>query len=49
MPPAYALGFHFSKWAEMSAETIIQRNEKFTKTGFPVDVLWMDIDYAQDR
>lgn len=25
------------------------RNDKFTKTGFPVDVLWMDIEYAQDR
>lgn len=49
MPPAYALGFHFSKWADLTGNTIIERDSKFTKNKFPVDVLWMDLDYTKDN
>jgi hypothetical protein len=48
MPPAYSLGFHFSKWEQVDAQTIIDRNDLFTKHRFPVDVLWMDIEHAPD-
>jgi hypothetical protein len=37
------IGFHFSKYAPVDADMIIQRNIKFTKENFPVDVFWMDI------
>ena len=40
------LGFHFCKWANVSAEMMIERNRNFTEYGFPVDVLWMDIEWA---
>lgn len=40
------LGFHFCKWANISAEMLMQRNQDFTSYGFPVDVLWMDIEWA---
>jgi len=47
MPPAYSLGFHFSKWQDkLTAETIIQRNKDFTLHEFQTDVLWMDIDHT---
>ena len=49
MPPYYSLGFHFSKWEETSAQAIMKRDNDFIKYGFPVDVFWMDIGYAQDK
>lgn len=46
MTPIHMLGFHFCKWANVSAEMIMERNRNFTDFGFPVDVLWMDIEWA---
>lgn len=46
LPPLYSLGFHFSKWAEVSSSIMIQRNNDFNSHGFPVDVFWMDILYS---
>lgn len=46
--PSYnSLGFHFCKWEYNSAQMLIDRSNDFTKNGFPVDVLWSDIEYAQ--
>jgi len=49
MPPAYSLGFHFSKWDFISAETMIARNQLFSDHKYQVDVLWFDIDYAYKK
>ncbi len=46
MPPIESLGYHFSKYAEVSADIMIQRDSDFESYGFPVDVYWMDILYA---
>lgn len=46
MPPIHTLGFHFCKWDDISADMMIERNKNFTEGGFPVDVLWMDIEWA---
>jgi len=46
MPLITSLGFHFCKWANISAEMLIERNRKFTEYGFPIDVLWSDIEWA---
>ena len=46
LPPLHTLGFHFSKYDEASAEIIMQRNRDFTDYQFPVDVLVMDIQWA---
>jgi alpha 1,3-glucosidase len=42
----HTLGFHFCKWANVSAEIIMARNRNFTEYGFPVDVFWMDIEWS---
>ena len=47
MPPIETLGFHFSKWSELSADIMIKRDKDFEKLGFPVDVYWMDILYTK--
>lgn len=49
MPLLTHLGFHFSKWAPISAEMMIERNKNFTENKFPVDVLWMDINWADQN
>jgi len=49
MPPIHSLGYHFSKWETMTAQDLINRSNDFTSNGFPVDVLWMDIEYSQDH
>jgi len=46
MPPIHSLGFHFCKWANVDANMMMERNRLFTEHGFPVDVLWMDINWA---
>ena len=46
LPPIYSLGFHFSKYADVSSEIMMQRDSDFESYGFPVDVFWMDILYA---
>ena len=48
LPSYNSLGFHFAKWELNSAQLLIDRSENFTSNGFPVDVLWMDIEYAED-
>jgi alpha 1,3-glucosidase len=49
LPPIHTLGFHFSKWDAASSDIIRQRNSDFTYYKFPVDVLWMDINWAQNN
>lgn len=46
LPPINTLGFHFSKWAPVSADMVTERSHNFTKYGFPVDIFWMDIEHA---
>lgn len=46
MPLLHTLGFHFCKWAPVSADMLMERNRQFTDYGFPIDVLWSDIEWA---
>jgi alpha 1,3-glucosidase len=46
LPPINYLGFHFCKWDWVSSDRMIERNSNFTHYDVPVDVLWMDIEWA---
>jgi alpha 1,3-glucosidase len=46
MPPIHSLGFHFSKWENMTAHDIVARSHDFDHHNYPVDVLWFDIEYS---
>jgi mannosyl-oligosaccharide alpha-1,3-glucosidase len=48
LPPIEALGYHFSKYADVSADIMMERDSDFETYGFPVDYFWMDILYAQE-
>jgi alpha-glucosidase (family GH31 glycosyl hydrolase) len=49
LPPINYLGFHFCKWDWVSADRMIERNANFTKFDIAVDVLWMDIQWADNN
>lgn len=46
LPPFASLGFHFSKWENTDAQKLIGRLDVFDKYAFPVDVLWLDIQWC---
>jgi alpha-glucosidase (family GH31 glycosyl hydrolase) len=49
LPPLFSLGFHYSRWESTSAQKILQYNEQFEESGFPLDVLWMDIGHTLEN
>jgi len=46
LPPVHTLGYHFSKYDYVSADIVMDRNRNFTDFQFPVDVIVMDIQWA---
>ena len=48
LPPINSLGFHFSKWDDISAIDLTNWNIEFSHYHFPVDVFWMDIPHTED-
>ena len=46
LPLLHMLGYHFCKWAPVSADMLMERNANFTRYGFPIDVIWSDIEWA---
>ncbi len=50
LPPLFSLGFHYSKWEdEASADRTRFYNAQFEESKIPVDVLWHDLPYSEDR
>lgn len=49
MPPLFALGFHYSKWEDISTQFLIDKIEKFNENQLPLDVLWLDIEHTRER
>ena len=47
MPPAWALGYHQCRWGYKSAADLGDLDRKFREHEFPVDGLWIDIDYMR--
>ena len=46
IPPIHSLGFHYSKYENMTAHDVVKRSHTFDHYEFPVDVLWFDIEHA---
>ena len=48
LPLYSALGFHYSKWDEVTSATrIVQLNKQFEQHQFPVDYFWMDLPHTE--
>ena len=49
IPPHWSLGYHQSRWNYISSDDVRTVQKNFDKDDIPVDVFWLDIDYAEDR
>uniref|UniRef100_M0R544 Lysosomal alpha-glucosidase n=1 Tax=Rattus norvegicus TaxID=10116 RepID=M0R544_RAT len=49
MPPYWGLGFHLCRWGYSSTAIVRQVVENMTRTHFPLDVQWNDLDYMDAR
>ncbi|ERL94908.1 hypothetical protein D910_12181 [Dendroctonus ponderosae] len=49
LPQLWALGHHQSRWAYNNTEDVKDIIGKFDEYRFPMDVLWLDIEYTADR
>ncbi len=45
LPPRWALGWHQSRYSYAPAERVLEVARRFRKERFPLDTIWVDIDY----
>ena len=45
LPPAWALGYHQSRWGYGGHDDLLALDEKFAENKIPCDSLWLDLDY----
>jgi alpha 1,3-glucosidase len=49
LPAYFAIGYHQCRWNYLTTEDILSVNARFTEEDIPVDVLWLDIEYAKNH
>ena len=49
MPPHWALGYHQCRWNYVSSDDVRTVQKRFDEDDIPVDVFWLDIEYAEDH
>lgn len=49
MPAHWALGYHQCRWNYVSSEDVRTVQKRFDEDDIPVDVFWLDIEYAEDH
>ena len=49
MPATFAIGYHQCRWNYVSDEDVKDVDRKFDKFSIPYDVIWLDIEYTDDK
>ncbi|RZC41617.1 Glyco hydro 31 and/or Gal mutarotas 2 domain containing protein, partial [Asbolus verrucosus] len=49
LPPLFALGYHQCRFSYMSKEEVEEVSNKFDENKLPLDSIWLDIDYTDDK
>lgn len=49
LPPYYSIGHHQSRWNYFSQEEVRAVEESFDEHNIPVDAIWLDIEYTENR
>jgi alpha 1,3-glucosidase len=47
LPPLYSLAYHQCRWNYVSGEDVRTVQKRFDEEDIPVDVFWLDIEYAE--
>lgn len=48
-PPTFGLGYHQCRWNYLSDSDVINVQARFDEEDIPMDVMWLDIEYAKDH
>lgn len=49
LPQMFTLGYHQSRWNYNDQDDVIQTAENFDVHDLPLDVMWLDIEYTEDK
>ncbi|KAJ4496712.1 glycoside hydrolase family 31 protein [Lentinula lateritia] len=49
LPAHWSLGYHQCRWNYVSSDDVRTVQRRFDEEDMPVDVFWLDIEYAQDH
>ncbi|KAF8733635.1 Galactose mutarotase-like, partial [Rhizoctonia solani] len=49
LPALWSLGYHQCRWTYVSSDDVRSVQKRFDEEDMPLDVLWLDIEYAKDR
>ncbi len=49
LPAAFAIGYHQCRWNYVSDEDVKDVDRKFDKYNIPYDVIWLDIEYTEEK
>ncbi|OJA14137.1 hypothetical protein AZE42_06718 [Rhizopogon vesiculosus] len=49
LPAHWALAYHQCRWNYVSSDDVRGVQKRFDEEDFPVDVFWLDIEYAEDH
>ncbi|KAE9403333.1 alpha-glucosidase [Gymnopus androsaceus JB14] len=49
LPPHWSLGYHQCRWNYVSSDDVRTVQKRFDEEDMPVDVFWLDIEYAEDH
>ena len=49
LPQQFSIGYHQCRWNYMSDEEVKEVDTKFDKHSIPYDVIWLDLEYTDDR
>lgn len=48
LPQAFAIGHHQCRWNYLNQQDVKEVSAKFDEYDIPMDVMWLDIEYAED-
>ncbi|PWN38233.1 uncharacterized protein FA14DRAFT_24232 [Meira miltonrushii] len=49
LPAYFSLGYHQCRWNYLTTDDVLNVNKRFSEDDIPVDVLWLDIEYAKNH
>ncbi|KAA8910207.1 hypothetical protein TRICI_004225 [Trichomonascus ciferrii] len=49
LPQSFAIGYHQCRWNYNSEEDVLDITEKFDQSGTPYDVIWLDVEYTEEK
>jgi alpha 1,3-glucosidase len=49
IPPLWSLGYHQCRWNYWNTEDVLEVDRKFDEADIPLDVTWLDIEYAEEH